>query len=90
MSRNIETKENEIAAFKEISDEWYNKRLSGVLKNPKKFRDWMVIDNMLHKHTIEDLLDPIYNRDDVSKMAVQTEYREKVIWHGHNVPFSTI
>ena len=48
----------------------------------------MVLDNMLYKHTVDDLLDPIYNRDEGWRLVVPTEYREKVLWEGHDEPFS--
>ena len=48
----------------------------------------MVVDNMLYKHMVDDLLDPIYNRDEGLRLVVPTGYREKVLWEGHNEPFS--
>ena len=73
LSRNIDTGEYEIAAFKEIKDPWYNKRLEDVIRSPHKFREWMVCNNMLYKYTVADLLDPIYNKDEGWRLVVPTE-----------------
>ena len=88
LSRNIDTGECEIAAFSEIKDQWYNKRLKDVIKTPHKFREWMVCDNMLYKYTVDDLLDPIYNKDEGRRLVVPSEYREQVLWDTHNEPFA--
>ena len=85
-SRNIEAVE--IAVFREITDQWYNKKLADVSKNPDLFREWKVVDNMLYKHSIDDLLDPIYNKDEGWRLVVPVEYSDQFLWDGHNEPFS--
>ena len=88
LSRNIDTGEHEKAAFSEVKDQWYNKRLEDVTKSPLKFRDWMVCDKMLYKYTVADLLDPIYNKDEGWRLVVPTEYREQVLWDVNNELFA--
>ena len=43
---------------------------------------------MLYKHSIDDQLDPIYNKDEGWRLVVPLEYRDQVLWDGHNEPFS--
>ena len=63
LSRNVSLGNDEIASFKEVKDTRYNRRIEEVLKNSKKFPDWIVIDNMLYEFTKNDLLDPLYDRE---------------------------
>ena len=84
LSRNINLSENEIAAFREIKDKWYIERVRDVQKTPRKFQNWQVIDGMLYKHTVDPLLDPLYNREEAWRLVVPLEYREQVMWDAHN------
>ena len=75
LPRNIET--DEIAEFREIRDKWYNKRLTEVQENPKKCREWRVVNNMLYKRctNMDDLIDPVYNKDEGWRLVVPLKYR---------------
>ena len=64
LSRNVDLPEDEIAAFKEIKDKWYVERMEQVISRPKKFKDWRVMDGMLYKYTTDELLNPLYSREE--------------------------
>ena len=84
LSRNIDTEDGEIAAFREIKDQWYIKRIEEVQRNSKKFKYWLVIDNMLYRYNKDELLDPLYSREEGWRLVVPREYREQVMWDAHN------
>ena len=84
LSRNVDLAEEEIAAFREIKDEWYSRRINEVIQRPKKYKDWIVVDGLLYKHTKDDLLDPLYSKDEGWRLVVPVNYREQVLWDAHN------
>ena len=69
LSRNVDLPDDEIAA------KWYVKRMDQVISRPKKFKDWKVIDRMLYKHTKDELLDPLYSREESWRLVVELQRR---------------
>ena len=84
LSRNLDLLERKISAFREIKDKWYIERVRDVQKTFRKFKNWQVVDGMLHKHTVDPLLDPLYNREEAWSLVVPLEYRDQVMWDTHN------
>ena len=79
LSRNVDLPEDEIAAFKEIKDKWYEDIRKDVISRPKKFKAWNVLDGMLYKYANYDLLDPLYSRDESWRLVVSVS-TEKKFW----------
>ena len=88
LSRNVEIEANEIAAFREIRDSWYIRRMEEVIRFPNKYKNWMVSENMLYRHTKDEMLDPFYNREEAWRLVLPFELREQTLWDAHNEPCS--
>ena len=73
-----------VNAAEEINDEWYEKRISRVLKEPKKFLNWRVKENKLF-HRIPDPFREEITRDGSDwKFVVPTHQREKILKECHD------
>ena len=72
----------------EIKHAWYIKRLEDVIRFPKKFKNWAVVDIMLYKHTKDEMLDPFYNREEAWRLVLPFELREQALWDAQNEPSS--
>ena len=44
----------------------------------------MVIENMLYRHTKDEMLDPFYNREETWRLVLPFELKEQVLWDAHN------
>ena len=70
----------------EITDEWYEKRISRVINEPKKFLNWKVKENKLF-HRIPDPFRENITRDGSEwKYVVPTHQREQILKESHNSP----
>lgn len=60
----------------------------GVVQNPKKFRDWIVTNNILFHRVENILLDAVKQVESVWKVVVAKQERDRVLYDVHDAPQS--
>ena len=78
-----ETSEEEVAAFEEVQDSWYLKKLEDIQESPKKYQSWKIADGMIYKQRIDPLLGPITGIEDTWKLVVPAEHRAQILADAH-------
>lgn len=87
LSRMYEGQE-EVAAFDEIRDPWYERRREGVKTTPEKFSSWKVEEELLYKHRKDPLLDPITTPQEGWRLVVPANHRAPLLEQAHCAPCS--
>ena len=70
LSRIYEDQTVEVEAFEEVADLWYIKMLEVVEKFPIKYRGWKIENGQLYRYRIDQLLDPVVNREKVWRLVM--------------------
>ena len=65
-----EPSETEVAAFEEVKDPWYLRRIEESRDNPVKYKSWRVSDDFVYKQRVDPLLGPITGEEDTWKLVV--------------------
>uniref|UniRef100_A0ABD2WA60 RNA-directed DNA polymerase n=1 Tax=Trichogramma kaykai TaxID=54128 RepID=A0ABD2WA60_9HYME len=73
----------DVSLFESIKDERYLQKLKEIEKAPQKFPDWCIEGGLLYRKRRDWLLDPITNSEDVWKLVVPEEYRDRVLSDAH-------
>ncbi|CAB0040445.1 unnamed protein product [Trichogramma brassicae] len=80
--------DKEVCAFEKIEDEWYLKKRLDVQREPSKFKDWTIEDDMLYKRGRSALLDPVTNAENGWRLVVPAERRQRVLFDAHSLTSS--
>lgn len=88
LSRMYEDDPLEVAAFEEIEDEWYDRRMKEVKETPAKYQTWKIEDEMLYKYRNDPLLDPIATPQEGWRLVVPANHRASVLTEAHRAPSS--
>ena len=59
-----ESSEIEIAAFEEVAEPWYLRRVEEVRDNPVKYKSWRVEDDLIYKQRHDPMLGPVTGEED--------------------------
>ena len=62
--------------------------LDEVENFPYKYRNWKIEEGQLYRYRIDQLLDPVLNREEGWRLVVPLEYRERVMRDAHCLPSS--
>ena len=74
-----ETEEVEIAAFEEVKDHWYLKRVEEIHVNPVKYKSWRIDDGLIYRQRHDPILGPVTGEEDTLKLVVPAEHRDRVL-----------
>ena len=74
-----ETEEVEIAAFEEVKDHWYLKRVEEIQTNPVKYKSWRIDDGLIYRQTHDPILGPVAGEEDTWKLVVPAKHRDRVL-----------
>ena len=77
------TPEEEVAAFEEVQDPWYIKRVEEIRENPRKCQSWKIADEIIYKQRIDPLLGPITGVEDTWKLVVPANNRAQILIDAH-------
>ena len=83
LSRGIEVDE-EVAAFEEITDEWYLRMLRQVEDCPKKYPNWCINEGILYRKGDYITMDLFTSERDQWKMVVPAEHQARVLNEAHS------
>ena len=78
-----EMEEVEIAAFEEVKDPWYLKRIEEIQTNPVKYKSWRIDDGLIYRQTRDRILGPVTGREEPWKLVVPVEHRDRVLRDAH-------
>ena len=62
--REEEIPEEEVAAFEEVQDPWYLKKMEDIRESPRKYQSWKVENGRIYKQRVDHLLGPITGEED--------------------------
>ena len=77
------TEEVEIAAFEEVKEHWYLKRVEEIQANPVKYKSWRIDDGLIYRQRHDPILGPVTGEEDTWKLVVPAEHRDRVLRDAH-------
>ena len=79
----VDEGEVEIAAFEEVRDPWYLKRIEEIQTNPIKYKSWRIDDGLIYKQRHDPILGPVTGEEDTWKLVILVEHRDRVLRDAH-------
>lgn len=79
---------NSIEIKEVTTDKWYKKRLYQILKFPRRYRDWKVVEGKIYRYKPNRDVDDILTDLDAWKLVVPKEKREQILEESHSEPTS--
>ena len=73
-----DTEEVEIAAFEEVKDPWYLKRIEEIQISPVKYKSWRIDDGLIYRQRHDSILEPVTGEEDTWKLVIPAEHRDRV------------
>ena len=87
LSRAFDEEVDEIAVIGIVDpDGWYSRHFSAVEKEPSKYPDWKIENNLLYKHCINRFVDETVADLDRWMLVIPETDRERVLFECHNPP----
>ena len=77
-----------ISIIKETTDEWYKKRYHQILKHPKRYKDWKIVNGSMYKYRPAADISDIIADLDAWKLVIPKEKRAGILFESHNEPTS--
>lgn len=71
---------------KETTDPWYKKRVYQILKHPKRYRAWNIIEGKIYRYRPDETIDDIVKDLDAWKLVIPQEKRVDILYEMHNEP----
>ena len=70
----------------ETSDAWYKKRAHQIMRHPRRYNDWKIIDNRIYRLRPDTELNLIIDDLDAWKLVVPEEKRNRILNDAHEEP----
>ena len=75
--------EVEIAAFEEVKDPWYLKRIEEIQMSPAKYHSWRIDNGLIYRQRNYSILGPVTGEEDTWKLVIPAENRDRVLRDAH-------